>query len=135
MVNDHAKILKLLKKVSSHTKQDTKSLLRSFHTFEWNLEKHIFVEERAVFTSYNPEHVFEGYDVFLELSKEHTVILEKLKEIKEDLLQGKGVELLELRKLLIKHKNFEEQSIYPTLDQEINESEKHYIIERIKEIV
>jgi hypothetical protein len=34
----------------------------------------------------------------------------------------------------VKHKTFEEKSIYPVIDQEIDEGEKSFIIDRIKEI-
>jgi hypothetical protein len=135
MVKDHAKILGLLKDTMSYIGGDTGSLLKSFHIFEWNLEKHFFVEERAIFTSYNPKQVFEGYNMFIKLTKEHTLILDTLKSIKKHLLQDKPVSLSEVRELLIQHKTFEEQSIYPPLDKELDEAEKAFIIERISEIV
>ncbi|GAH09102.1 unnamed protein product, partial [marine sediment metagenome] len=50
----------LLKIAESHFGQDKYELMKSFHTFEWNLEKHFFVEERAIFTAYNPKYIDEG---------------------------------------------------------------------------
>jgi hemerythrin superfamily protein len=99
------------------------------------LEKHFFVEERAIFTSYNPERVDEGYNVFLDLSKQHTVVLEKLESLRNKLQRREPFDLSELKKLLMKHKNFEEKKIYPVIDQEIDEGEKRFIIERINEII
>ena len=88
-----------------------------------------------IFTSYNPDHVDEGYHVFLDLSKQHTVIFKKLESLRNKLQKRKPFDLSELKKLLIKHKNFEEQNVYPVLDQEIEEDEKHFIIGRINEII
>ena len=45
------------------------------------------------------------------------------------------VDISKLKEILIKHKNLEEKKVYPKLDQEINEGEKLFIIERINEII
>jgi hemerythrin-like domain-containing protein len=135
MVKDHARLLQLLKIAESHFRQDKDDLIKSFYTFEWNLEKHFFVEERAIFTSYNPDYIDEGYDVFLDLSNQHTKILEMIKNLKDE-LESEGIaDISKLKKILIKHKNLEEKKVYPKLDQEINEGEKRFIIERINEII
>jgi len=135
MVKDHARLMQLLKIAESHFGQDKDELMKSFHTFEWNLEKHFFVEERAIFTAYNPEYIDEGYDVFLDLSKQHTNILEKVQILRKEVEIKGDVDASKLKELLIKHKNLEEKKIYPKLDQEIGEGEKRFIIERINEII
>jgi iron-sulfur cluster repair protein YtfE (RIC family) len=135
MIKDHAKILRDLEVFEDKIKHSGKQLQEAFHCFEWNLEKHLFVEERAIFTAYNPEHIDEGYEIFIELSKEHTAILEKIKILKKDLKEGKSVNISEFKQMLIEHKNFEEKNIYPKLDQEISEGEKRFIIERINEVI
>jgi hypothetical protein len=135
MVKDHARLLQLLKIVESHFRQNKDDLMKSFHTFEWNLEKHFFVEERAIFTAYNPEYIDEGYDVFLDLSNQHTKILEMIKNLKDELEIEGIADISKLKKILINHKNLEEKKVYPKLDQEINEGEKRFIIERINEII
>jgi hypothetical protein len=135
MVKDHARLIQLLKIAESHFRQNKDDLKKSFHTFEWNLEKHFFVEERAIFTAYNPEYIDEGYDVFLDLSNQHTKILEMIKNLKDELEIEGIADISKLKKILIKHKNLEEKKVYPKLDQEINEGEKRFIIERINEII
>ena len=135
MVKDHARLMQLLKIVESHFGQDIDDLMKSFKTFEWNLEKHFFVEERAIFTAYNPEHIDEGYAVFLDLSKQHSNILEKIQVLKKEVGIKGDVDISKLKELLIKHKNLEEKKVYPKLDQEIGEGEKRFIIERINEII
>jgi len=134
MIKDHNRIMEYLKDVENNLGGDFGFLSNSFNNFQWNLEKHFFVEERAIFTSYNPEYVNIGYDVFLDLSKQHTEILEKIESVRKKLQKREPFDLNELKKLLIEHKTFEEKNIYPVLDQEINESEKRFIINRIKDI-
>lgn len=84
-----------------------------------------------IFTSYNPDYFDDVYEFFSELSKEHLVILEKLVTLRKKLKKREPFDLSELKKLLVKHKNFEEKNVYPVLDQEINEGEKRFIIDRI----
>jgi len=135
MIKDHANLLEYLNVVEDKIKHGGKQLQKSFHYFEWNLEKHLFVEERAIFTGYNPEHVDEGYSLFIGLSKQHNAILGKLKKIKNDLKGGENVNISEFKQMLIEHKNYEEMNIYPKLDREMSEGGKRLIIERINEVI
>lgn len=134
MTKDHIKIIKYLDIVEKNLRKDPNTVMPSFHTFEWNLEKHFFVEERAIFTSYNPDFVDEGYALFLDLAKQHTILLEKLRSLKKNLQNKKAFNFNDFKRMLMKHKNYEEESVYPVLDQEIDEGEKRFIIERINEI-
>ena len=61
MVRDHNRLIEYLKDVEKNLGRDFGFLSNSFNVFQWNLEKHFFVEERAIFTSYNPDRVDEGY--------------------------------------------------------------------------
>jgi len=135
MVKDHNRLIKYLKDVKSNIKSDFELLLKSFNTFEWNLEKHFFVEERAIFTSYNPEYIDDGYQLFSDLSKQHTIILEKVESLRKRLRSGKTIDVSNLEEILLKHKTFEEKNVYPMLDLEINEGEKRFMIERINDIL
>jgi hemerythrin superfamily protein len=65
---------------------------------------------------------------------QHTEILELIESLRKKLQKREPFDLNELKRLLVKHKTFEEKSIYPVIDQEIDEDEKSYIIDRIKEI-
>ena len=135
MVKDHNRLMKYLKDVKNNIKSDYEVLLKSFNTFEWNLEKHFFVEERAIFTSYNPDYIDDGYQLFSDLSKQHTIILEKVESLRKRLRMGKTIVISDLEEMLLKHKTFEEKNVYPVLDLEINEGEKRFMIERINDIL
>ena len=135
MFRDHIRLMEYLKDVEENLGRDFGFLSNSFNVFQWNLEKHFFVEERAIFISYNPDRVDEGYDIFLDLSKQHTEILEKIESLRKKLQRREPFDLNEIKNLLIKHKTFEEKNVYQVLDQEINEEEKRFIIERINDII
>lgn len=137
MVRDHGKIVRLLNDVEKALDQgqDKVSTMKVFDKFDWKLEKHFFTEEKAIFTSYEPENVTEGYAMLPELIKEHNEILNKLRVMRKDIKRQGVFDFKELKEMLMKHKNFEERKVYPKLDQELDESEKKVIVERINEIL
>ena len=84
MVRDHCKIEKLIDELEVDVDKDYPTISESFNKFEWNLEKHIFIEEKAIFTSYKPDDIVEGYRMLPELTKQHNVILNKLDLIRKN---------------------------------------------------
>jgi hemerythrin superfamily protein len=134
MTVDHARILKLLHDVEKSIGIELVSLMKVFDTFEWELEKHIFTEEKAIFTSYNPTNVLEGYKMVPELIKQHNEILNRMRVMRKDLLWNKPVKYDEFKDLIMDHKTFEEESLYPRLDQELTVPQKEEIIKKIREI-
>jgi hemerythrin superfamily protein len=134
MLKDHNRLIEYLKDVENNLGRDFGFLSNSFNTFQWNLEKHFFVEERAIFAAYNPSEPDQEYNFFSDLMDQHTDILEEIESLRKKLQKREPFDLSELKKLLVKHKNFEEKSIYPLLDQNIDEGEKDFIIDRIKDI-
>jgi hemerythrin-like domain-containing protein len=134
MVQDHAKLIKYLSAVEKNLKENPASLLSSFYSFEWHLQKHIFVEERAIFSFYNPSYVGTMYEKISDIKKQHNSILKKLDSLKNDLKNQDPLFITDFKRILVKHKNYEETNIYPVLDQEITEGEKRFIMGRIREI-
>ena len=78
MIRDHCKIENLINDLEIKSKQDFESMTKAFNKFEWDLEKHIFIEEKAIFTSYKPTDVIEGYKMLPELTKQHNYIINTL---------------------------------------------------------
>ena len=134
MIKDHNRLMEYLKDVENNLGRDFGFLSNSFNTFQWNLEKHFFVEERAIFISYNPSESGKDFNFFSDLMDQHSKILEKIESLRKKLQNRKPFDFNELKKLLVRHKTFEEKSIYPVIDQEIDEGEKVFIIDRIKQI-
>jgi len=134
MLKDHNRLMEYLKDVENNLDCDFGFLSNSFNTFQWNLEKHFFVEEKVIFISNNPDEPDEKYNYFSDLMDQHTEILSVIESLRKKLQRREPFDLNELKMLLVKHKTFEEKSIYPVLDQEIDDCTKRVIIDRIKEI-
>jgi iron-sulfur cluster repair protein YtfE (RIC family) len=134
MVKDHNLLMQYLKDVENNIGHDFGFLSNSFNTFQWNLEKHFFVEEKAIFTSYNPDKTNKEYIYFSDLMDQHTEILAFIESLRKKLQRREPFDLNELKKLLARHKTFEEKNVYPILDREIDDCTKRVIIDRIKEI-
>jgi iron-sulfur cluster repair protein YtfE (RIC family) len=135
MVADHAKILKLLTNIEKNLSAEVVSLLKLFDTFEWELEKHMFTEEKAIFTSYSPTNVFEGYSMVPELMRQHNEINDRLRAMRKNVMWQLPLAFTEFKELLVSHKTFEEVSLYPKLDQELDETQKQQIVSRIRQMV
>ena len=135
MIKDHCKIEELLDEFEKESKKDHASMRKAFNIFEWELEKHIFVEEKVIFTNYNPKDVTEGYRMLPELTKQHNYILNQLSNWRREIVNKKKIDdFFKFKKVLVNHKIFEENEVYPRLDQSLNESDKKLIIDRLNEI-
>ncbi|DAC72343.1 MAG TPA: hypothetical protein DSN98_05630 [Thermoplasmata archaeon] len=135
MIKDHGKILKLLQDVEKSIGMELVSTMKVFDTFEWELEKHIFIEEKAIFTSYSPTNIVEGYKMVPELIQQHNEILNKLRVMRKNLMWQRPIDYDGFKELIMAHKTFEEASLYPKLDQELDVSQKEEIIKKIREVV
>ena len=135
MVKDHGKIVKMLHDVEKSIGMELVSTMKVFDNFEWELEKHMFVEEKAIFTSYNPKNIANGYRMMPTLVQQHNDLLNKLQVMRKDLTWQRPAKFEEFRELLLTHKTFEEASLYPKLDQELSVQQKEEIIKKIREIL
>lgn len=136
MVNDHHRIENLVDKLEQSLDQDFDMIEKAFDTFEWQLQKHIFAEEKAIFTFYEPSDVQSGYKMLPMLTKQHNDILNRLETMKRDVQNGKTPEKVsEFKKVLMKHRNFEEVDVYPKLQETLTEEQKNKIIDKVKTIL
>lgn len=136
MVQDHRKIESLLTELKQAVAQDYSAMLKAFRTFEWELEKHIFVEEKAIFTSYHPDNVVEGYRMLPELTKQHNEILNRLNIMRKQAHSRQRItDISGFKTLLMGHRSFEESEVYPQLDRALTEEQKQTIIGKIREII
>ncbi len=136
MIKDHCKIEELINELEKKSKEDFESMRKAFNNFEWELEKHIFTEEKAIFTSYTPEDVAEGYKMLPELTKQHNFIINTLNNWRDDIRKRRMLrDVYSFKEFIIRHKNFEEEKVYPQLDEALPEDEKRHIVAKINEIV
>jgi len=137
MIEDHCRLERLLSKIEENVGQDYELMIDVFDEFKWELEKHLFIEEKAIFKFFNPQKEKNYYDVVPNLIGEHNTFLEILNELEND-LTSKGVNSISLdasdfKKLLKKHKKFEEEEFYPDLEKDLTESQRKNIIKKIKD--
>lgn len=132
MLRDHSKIGKLLSDLDEAMKNNSEKVIESFHEFSWNLEKHFNIEENIVLTNYNPkeEEIITEMPNILE---EHEGIIKMMKEIEAKLVKNGNADISHLKMILIKHKDFENEVLYPLLDLELNKEQKKSISEKIME--
>ncbi len=136
MVKDHCKLVELINILDEKTKEDYKSMKNAFQKFEWELEKHIFTEEKAIFTNYNPDNILEGYKMLPELTKQHNFIINKLNNWRSDIKNKRVLtDVYSFKEFLEKHRNFEEEKVYPKLDEALSDEDKRLIVIKINEIV
>lgn len=137
MVKDHCKIDELINRLEEVSKHDDYSeFVKAFNKFEWELEKHIFAEEKAIFTSYKADDVNQDYKMLPELTQQHNYIVNKLNNWRDNVRKKHVLnDINEMKEFLVRHRNFEEKEVYPKLDQGLTEDEKRHIIAKINEII
>lgn len=131
MDKHHSKLDKLFREVKN--KINTEEAEETFNHFKWELEKHFFIEEKAIFTQYSPKDR-EEYVAMPYVLEEHNLLLDLMKELEYSLKEGNEVDFKKFEELLDKHKKFEDQSFYPRLDKNLQSSDKQEIVRKIKEI-
>jgi len=101
--------------------------------FQWELEKHFFVEEKVIFKSVSQGQP-EIYKIVVQLLEEHDAMMKMLEETKSQLKENLPVDLSKFGHLLTEHRMIEEHKLYPDLDNKIDEEEKKLIISRINQL-
>ncbi|UCG95450.1 MAG: hemerythrin domain-containing protein [archaeon] len=133
MSRDHKKIEDILSEFKNNIGGQEE--LQSFNNFRWELEGHLFLEERAIFTFLRSKKS-RLYEDIPKIEEEHDRLLDLLNKIGEDLKNQKNADAMENQKeleaLLIKHKEFEDTVLYPKLDESLNEEQKGIVIKRIE---
>ncbi|MEF8847570.1 MAG: hemerythrin domain-containing protein [Candidatus Thermoplasmatota archaeon] len=136
MIRDHKKIESLLDKFEENVDKGYEVMNDSFKAFEWRLEKHLFVEEKVIFTKYQPENISEDYKMLPELTKQHNYLINELKKMRKDIKEKNTPSgFYEFKRYLEKHRNFEEENVYPKLDKSLTTKQKSEMIEKMNEII
>lgn len=133
MLKEHARILSLLIDFENSLKAKESNASKIFSKFHWNLEKHFFIEEKVIFTLYNPRIDIPSYS--LDLLKDHKEIQWQIKLIEDNMKRNLKVDINPLKTLLIAHAKFEDEDLYPKIEEELPLEQKQEIIERSEEII
>jgi hypothetical protein len=132
MTREHKKIEEIFNRFDKEINPKRKEGL--YNKFKWSIEKHFFVEEKAIFTF--SQDISGGIvsDVF-RLLDEHGRILNLLKDAEDGPKENTLFVFFKINKLLKSHEKLEEEKFYPELDQRLNDQQKEELIERIKEVI
>jgi hemerythrin-like domain-containing protein len=136
MVREHCILENALDNLEENAKFDFGLMVKSFNNFEWKLEKHIFMEEKVIYTEYEPSDVTEDYKILPKLTEQHNYILNILNNWRNDIKNKRILKnIYSFKKYIIEHKTFEENEVYTRLDQELSDEQKKQMIDKITEII
>lgn len=133
MIRHHYNIENLITAFNEKKEKDTKILLDVFQRIKWEIEKHFFLEENAIFIFYDPKSKDDSR-IVNHILVEHETMLKKLSEIEKRLKNKESIDLSEFTKRLIRHKELEDSIFYPRLDSQLDNEQKNKIIERINKL-
>lgn len=125
MLKEHKRIEEML--VELETSCDAVKL----NELKWNVQKHFFIEENAVFSLYTPATELEVENVD-QILREHETIMSLIEQVELDFNVG---EVEKIIGLLRSHARFEDERFYPALDEQLDDVAKKKIIGRVEEIV
>jgi iron-sulfur cluster repair protein YtfE (RIC family) len=131
MTKEHEVIESLLNDFKALQNKDPSEARKVFQTFVWNIEKHMFLEEKILYNVYS---VWDGnIEGMFEILEQHGEIIALIKKIKNSYPDEKN--LSALRELLKDHFVLEETVLYPNLEKVLNGDQKEFLIERAQEII
>lgn len=135
MKQDHLDIESLIDTLNESLEDSYDLMKKHFERFEWKLEKHLFVEEKAIFIFYEPDDIQQGFQMLPTLMKQHNYIINELNRMRKEVVKGKSpLGLDELKLFIMKHRNYEERDVYPKLQETLTSEQKKQVVDRIKEI-
>jgi hypothetical protein len=131
MTKHHHKLEGLMNIIKIQEKKDSETMKESFNRFKWELQKHFFIEEKAILQL----KYFEKEETNLiknQLKGEHVILEQELDKLEQCLEKNEKIDLSEFKDLLSRHRNFEDDILYPRLDRELDQEKKKLILDRIK---
>jgi len=130
MIRHHAAIDLLIKLFNEEPDKKSPASEKTFEDFKWELEKHIFTEERVIFKLCG-EMESPECKLAERLSNEHKTFLDLLDKIAKD---KEEKDISGLQTLLAGHKKIEEADLYPRLDAILSQRQKEIVFEKINDI-
>ncbi|MCK9595726.1 hemerythrin domain-containing protein [Candidatus Pacearchaeota archaeon] len=133
MLKHHAIVNRSLSDFETISEKNSIDAKESFDIFKWNLEKHMAVEEKKVFSVADKNNKKELKEL-KNLLKDHEDLRAIVSNIYEDVIQRKKPNVKILQELLSAHEAREVESFYPKLDERLSEEEKKEIAEEVKNV-
>ncbi|VVB82019.1 Hemerythrin HHE cation binding domain protein [uncultured archaeon] len=133
MLKQHRIVNGFLNDFEKVSEEEVSDMRTKFDLFRWNLEKHVFIEERNIFTVADKKNKVEMKQL-QNLLKDHKDIIEIIDGMVKDILDGVKPNVSVLREILFAHEQREVESFYPLLDNRLSAADKKNILEKISEI-
>jgi hypothetical protein len=134
MDKDHVKIKEILMDFEKEENKNFEKSKHVFSRFKWVIEKHFFIEEKAIFNFYIVESTEENENL-MRILKEHREILDLIVRAEESLFDQKRLDIDELKHYILAHAKFEDEVFYPKLDEILDDEKKQEMVNRIKDIL
>lgn len=133
MLKEHKKILGVVDMLEREI-DDYEKTLANFNKLRWNLKKHFFVEEHAIFDMFINIYGEETAQIF-NLLQDHSRITGLMNEIEWKLKRKIRPSVRMLKEILAEHKRLENKNFYPKLDERFEDAKKLELLKRIREII
>ena len=133
MVSHHALLDALFSLFMDEVKDKSPTAGKSLVELTWEMKKHFFTEENAIFDFLPIENV-EMWKTMNQLKDEHLAMLDELKEFSQKMPDVPMNEIERFYDLLTHHREIEELDLYPKLDKELSGAQKEKIILMISQI-
>lgn len=133
MVNQHGLIDALFFVFRDEYSAKSERAEQAFLNFSWEIKKHFFVEEEAVFNflTWNNQEI---ESIIEQLKQDHIDILAKIDNFAKNLSNLSGEEIQNLYIMIKNHRELEEKKAYPLIDGTLSSFQKNRITERVNEI-
>jgi len=135
MKSHHKIIDALFERFEGNVNAESEKAVEDFENFKWELQKHIFLEEKAIFSFCQECYIGEDKvtGIAADMAKMHDEILEKLNDLENQLILEKNFNISELKELLLEHEEEEDNKLYPILDERLDSLYKKIVIKKIEE--
>lgn len=134
MIIHHALIEVYLAVLKDSQSQGAEASVVAFNNFRWQLEKHFFVEERAIFDQYKSDDA-KVKQLVERVLLEHRQIIQMMDELKIKITDGESVDFSQLSETVVSHRELEDKELYPLIDIEFDDVRKKEITDKINDII
>jgi hemerythrin-like domain-containing protein len=134
MLKHHHRLEDLFDIFIKNIGKNFKLTIDTFERLEEELKGHFSVEEKVIFKLFDSSDK-KIFPMIQRVTEEHNKLLEMFSTIKNDLVMENKVDPSAFKNLLLKHKDFEDEALYPEMDRALDQSQKTLLIKNIDEII
>jgi hemerythrin-like domain-containing protein len=133
IMKEHKKINEILSSIEKNLDDFEKTKI-NFSKFKWNIEKHFFIEEKAILSLLRTTSGAQTNNTF-NLLNDHSKIMSLIKKTEAGLNKKIKPDIVLIKEEIFFHEKFEEELFYPRLDEELSINQKKEIIDRLNDIL